>query len=208
MIISKDNYETMLFDLTITDDLRGRLNNQDELLVEYNRMFSFLQYSEYMNNVYIENSITSIFINLLFEQHPFFENIKDELIITTSKTSIMGHYGRNEEENWHKDNILFPKEKTNNLIITWNGNGTSCLTQLENDVITTLANDFIKQGRVDYENYPTPYTYPIHPITSFHSKNSNEMKILSMTGKSTFHKRNPLCDTDINNIRYVLNIYY
>ena len=198
----------MLFDLTITDELRERLNNQDELLVEYNRRFGFLYYDKYMKNEYVENSITSIFINLIFEQHPFFENIKNELIITTSKTSIMTHYGNNGEGNWHKDNILFPEEKTNNLIISWNGNGTSCLPQEESDDITMLANEFLKQQRTDYNNYPSPYTYPIHPITSFHSKTSNEMKILSMNGKTIFHKRNPLSDTDINDIRYVLNIYY
>jgi hypothetical protein len=198
----------MLFDLTITDELRERLNNQDELLVEYNKIFDFVKYGEYVEKIYREDSITSMFLELLFDQHPFFENIKNDLIITTSKSSIMSHTGKNGEGNWHKDNILFPKQKTNNLIITWNGNGTSSLTQSENDDITMLANEFIKQNRIDYENYPTPYTYPIHPITSFHSKNSNEMKILSMTGKTTFHKRNPLCDTDINNIRYVLNIYY
>jgi hypothetical protein len=198
----------MLFDLTITNDLRERLNNQDELLVEYNRRFGFLQYTEYMNNEYIENSITSIFINLLLDQHPFFENIKNELIITTSKSSIMSHNGLNGEGNWHKDNILFPKEKTNNLIISWNGNGTSCLTKEESDTITLLGDDFIKQKRTDYDNYPYPHTYPTHPITYYYSTDSNEMKIFSMNGKKIFHRRNPLDESDIGNIRYVLNIYY
>ena len=198
----------MLFDLTITDELRERLNNQDELLVEYNRIFDFVKYSEYVEKIYREDSITSIFLELLFEQHPFFENIKDDLIITTSKSSIMSHNGKNGEGNWHKDNILFPSEKENNLIISWNGNGTSCLTKEESDTITLLGDDFIKQKRTDYENYPYPHTYPIHPITSYYSTDSNEMKILSMNGKKIFHRRNPLYESDIGNIRYVLNIYY
>jgi hypothetical protein len=198
----------MLFDLTITDELRERLNNQDELLVEYNRKFGFVRYDEYLEKIHIENSITSIFIELLFQQHPFFENIKNDLIVTTSKSSIMSHNGLNGEGNWHKDNILFPTEKENNLIISWNGNGTSCLTKGESDNITLLANDFIKKQRTDYHNYPTPYTYPIHPLTSYYSTDSNEMKILSMNGKQIFHRRNPLDETDINTIRYVLNIYY
>jgi len=201
-------YQTMLFDLTITDELRERLNNQDELLEEYNRKFDFVKYDEYVEKIYRENSITSIFIELLFAQQPFFESIKNDLIITTSKSSIMTHNGLNGEGNWHKDNILFPSEKENNLIISWNGNGTSSLTKEESDKITLLANEFIKQQRTDYHNYPSPHTYPIHPINSYHSKDSNEMKILSMNGKKIFHRRNPLYDTDIGDIRYVLNIYY
>lgn len=197
----------MLFELTITDELRERLNNQDELLEEYNRKFDFIKYDEYLEHIR-ENSITSMFIELLFAQQPFFKNIKSDLIITTSKSSIMSHHGLNGESNWHKDNILFPNDKTNNLIISWNGNGTSCLTNEESDNITNLANDFIKQQREDYHNFPSPYTYPIHPINSHYSKDSNEMKILSMNGKTTFHRRNPLYDEDIGNIRYVLNIYY
>lgn len=185
----------MLYDLTITDELRERLNNQDEL-------FDFMPYSEYVEKIHRENSITSIFIELLFE------SIKNDLIITTSKSSIMTHHGLNGEGNWHKDNILFPREKENNLIISWNGNGTSCLTKEESDNITLLASDFIKQQRTDYHNYPYPDTYPTHPINSFYSKDSNEMKILSMNGKKIFHRRNPLYDTDIGDIRYVLNIYY
>jgi hypothetical protein len=198
----------MLFDLTITDELRERLNNQDELLVEYNKKFDFIQYDEYVMGKCVENSITDTFIKLLFEQHPFFEFIKNELISTTSKSSIMTTHGLNGEGNWHKDNILFPREKENNLIISWNGNGTSCLSKTESDTITLLANDFIIQQRVDYKNYPSPHTYPIHPINSYYSKNSNEMKILSMNGKTIFHRRNPLYDSDIGDIRYVLNIYY
>ena len=198
----------MLFDLTITDELRERLNNQDELAVEYNKKIDFITYDEYIEKEYIENSITSIFLELLFTQQPFFENIKSDLIITTSKSSIMTHHGLNGEGNWHKDNILFPSNKTNNLIISWNGNGTSCIPKEESDDITRLADDFIKQQRHDYHNFPTPDTYPIHPINSHYSKHSNEMKILSMNGKTIFHRRNPLYDTDIGNIRYVLNVYY
>jgi hypothetical protein len=198
----------MLFDLTITDELRERLNNQDELLVEYNRKFDFMKYDEYLEKLYTEDSITSIFIKLLFEQHPYFENIKNDLIITTSKSSRMTHYGLNGEGNWHKDNILFPREKENNLIISWNGNGTSCLTKQESDNITLLANDFIKQDRTDYDNFPSPHTYPIHPIQSYYATDTNEMKILSMNGKKIFHRRNPLNDSDIGRIRYALNIYY
>jgi hypothetical protein len=198
----------MLFDLTITDELRERLNNQDELLVEYNRKFDFIQYDEYVKEKCVENSITDTFIKLLFEQQPFFENIKNELIITTSKSSVMTSYGLNGESNWHKDNILFPREKENNLIISWNGNGTSCLSKTESDTITLLANEFIKQQRTDYHNYPSPHTYPIHPINSYYSKHSNDMKILSMNGKTIFHRRNPLDESDIGDIRYVLNIYY
>lgn len=198
----------MLFDLTITDELRERLNNQDELNIEYSRRFNFMTYDEYIEKEYPENSITTIFLELLFTQQPFFENIKHDLIITTLKSSIMTEQGLNGESNWHKDNILFPNNKTNNLIISWNGNGTSCLPKAESDNITRLANDFIKQQRDDYENFPTPYTYPIHPINSYYSKVSNEMKILSMNGKTIFHRRNPLYDIDIGYIRYVLNIYY
>jgi hypothetical protein len=198
----------MLFDLTITDELRERLNNQDEVLVEYNRKFDFVKYGEYVEKIYREDSITSKFLELLFEQHPFFENIKNDLIITTSKSSIMSHHGLNGEGNWHKDNILFPNEKENNLIISWNGNGTSCLTKEESDNITLLGDEFIKQERTDYDNYPYPHTYPINPINSHYSTDSNEMKILSMNGKKLFHRRNPLDESDIGNIRYVLNIYY
>jgi hypothetical protein len=176
--------------------------------VEYNRKFNFLQYGDYMKHKHVENSITSIFISLLFEQHPIFENMKNELIITTSKSSIMTTHGINGEGNWHKDNILFPIEKENNLIISWNGNGTSCLSKTESDTITSLANEFIEQQRSDYHNYPSPHTYPINPISSYYSKNSNEMKILSMNGKTIFHRRNPLYESDIGDIRYVLNIYY
>ena len=198
----------MLYDLTITDELRERLNNQDELLEEYNRKFDFMKYDEYVEKIYRENSITSIFIELLFEQQPFFESIKNDLIITTSKSSIMTHHGLNGEGNSHKDNILFPREKENNLIISWNGNGTSCLSSEENDSITLLSEEFIKQGRTDYDNYPSPYTIPINPINYYYSKDTNEMKILSMSGKKTLHRRNSLDDTDIGKIRYVLNIYY
>jgi hypothetical protein len=173
----------MLFDLTITDELRERLNNQDELNTEYSRRFDFMTYDGYIEKEYLENSITTTFIELLFTQQPFFENIKHDLIITTLKSSIMTEQGLN-------------------------GNGTSCLPKAESDNITRLANDFIKQQRVDYENFPTPYTYPIHPINSYYSKVSNEMKILSMNGKTIFHRRNPLYDIDIGYIRYVLNIYY
>ena len=66
----------------------------------------------------------------------------------------------------------------------------------------------MKQERTDYQNYPTPYTMPIHPINSYYSKDTNEMKLLSMNGKSIFHRRNSLDDIHIGDIRYVLNIYY
>ena len=66
----------MLYDLTITDELRERLNNQDELLDEYNRKFDFVKFSEYVERFYIENSITDSFLKLLFEQQPFFKNIR------------------------------------------------------------------------------------------------------------------------------------
>jgi len=198
----------MLFDLTITDELRERLNSQEELLVEYNKKFDFISYREYMERHHVENSITSEFLKILFSQHPFFDGIKDEIIITTSKSSVMTTYGLSGEGNWHIDNILFPIEKENNLIISWNGNGTSCLLKEESDNIFRLKEDFIKQNRTDYHNLPSPYTYPIHPISSQYSVDSNEMKILSMKGKSIFHRRNELNDDDIGCIRYVLNIYY
>lgn len=198
----------MLYDLTITDELRDRLNNQEELLVEFNKKFGFISYKQYTQRKDVENSITTEFLNILFSQYPFFHDIKDEIIITTSKSSVMTTYGLAGEGHWHIDNILFPIEKENNLIISWNGTGTSCLPQEESDNIFRLKNDFIRKNRTDYHNLPSPYTYPIHPIESHYSVDSNEMKILSMKGKSVFHRRNPLNDDDIGVIRYVLNIYY
>lgn len=198
----------MLYDLTITDELRERLNNQEELLVEYNKKFGFISYKQYMERNDIETSITTEFLNIFFSQHTFLDDIKDEIIITTSKSSVMTTYGLSGEGNWHIDNILFPIEKENNLIISWNGTGTSCLPQEESDNIFRLKDDFIRENRTDYHNLPSPYTYPIHPIESHYSVDSNEMKILSMKGKTVFHRRNPLNDDDIGAIRYVLNIYY
>ena len=198
----------MLYELSITDELRERLNNQNEICFEYNNRIPFVSYREYISTYCQSGSITSEFIRLLFEQHPEFEEKKDSLIITTSRTCIMDHYGQNGECNWHTDNIKFPLDKTMNLIITWNGKGTSCLPAHQSYDIDRLRDNFIKQNRTDYDNFPSPYNYPITPISSYHSPLSNQMTLLSMAGKSVLHCRNPISKTDIGRYRYVLNIYY
>lgn len=120
----------------------------------------------------------------------------------------MSQYGKSGEANWHIDNIEFPIDKTMNLIITWNGQGTSCLPTHQSKEIERLRNEFIKQNNTDYDNIPSPYNYPITPISSYHSPSSNQMTLLSMAGKNILHRRNPIPETDIGRYRYVLNIYY
>lgn len=198
----------MLYDLTITDELRERLNNQHEICHEFDNQIPFVTYDTYISSYHMEGSITSEFIRLLFEQHPEFEERKSSLIITTSKCCKISQYGLNGESNWHIDNINFPSNKKMNLIISWNGQGTSCLPKKESELLESLTREFIQQQRTDYENRPTPYNYPIHPISSYHSTESNHMTLLSMEGKRVLHRRNPINETDIGVYRYVLNIYY
>ena len=198
----------MLYDLVITDELLDRLNNHDEIKYEYDNKIPFVYYDEYISSYHKDGSITSEFIRLLFEQHPDFENIKHSFIITTTKCCIMKLYGISGEYNWHRDNIEFPSNRKMNLIITWNGRGTSCLPIEQSDTIKRLTDAFIEENRSDYENLPTPYNFPITPISSHHSPLFNHMTILSMAGKQVLHRRNPLHETDIGRYRYVLNIYY
>jgi hypothetical protein len=198
----------MLFELTITDELREMLNNQDELHKECTNKIDFMPYHRYTTICKEENSITTQFLNLLFSQHTFFNDMKDDLIITTSKSGIMTTNGLNGEGNWHKDNILFPNEKQNNLIITWNGNGTSCLSEEDTKWITDIQTEFILSDRTDYDNYPKIDDIDLKYITSHYSVDSNHMKLLSTKGKEIFHRRNPLNESDIGKLRYVLNIYY
>ena len=120
----------------------------------------------------------------------------------------MKQYGISGECNWHRDNIEFPSNRRMNLIITWNGRGTSCLPMEQSDTIKRLTDAFIEENRTDYENITTPYNFPITPISSHHSPLSNHMTILSMAGKQVLHRRNSLLETDIGQYRYVLNIYY
>lgn len=198
----------MLYELNITDELRERLNNQDEICYEYQNRIPFVTYDKYMNYYYKENSITSEFIRLLFEQHPQFESKKGDIIISTSKTCIIDEYGGNGECNWHIDNIGFPSTQRMNLIISWNGQGTSCIPVHQSDVIRSMGDKFINENRTDYENFPTVYNYPNTPIQSYYSPDSNRMILLAMAGKRVLHRRNPILESDIGLYRYVLNIYY
>lgn len=71
----------MLYELTITDELRERLNNQDEICYECNNPIRFVSYQEYISSYREAGSITSEFIRLLFEQHPEFEEKKIVLLL-------------------------------------------------------------------------------------------------------------------------------
>lgn len=77
----------------------------------------------------------------MFEQFPEYDKIRNKMIISTFRTSILANNGgMNGETSWHMDNILFPGDKNRNLLITW-GVGTDALSISNSERISDLVDD-------------------------------------------------------------------
>jgi hypothetical protein len=133
--------ETILIDIPLTTTIRELLNNQTAIQAEMLLNVTELPYTEYIKFLKEKKEngedapfITEKILKQLFDNFPNLGRIRNELIISTFRTSLLTPSGLNGETNMHKDNILFPNSTNRNLLITW-GLGTEGATLLATDFL-------------------------------------------------------------------------
>lgn len=150
-----NNLDTQTIEIKLTDNIRTLLNDQKKIEEEMKFNVTELIYNEFVSYVNRQlqdqrqpTCITYLLLKQLFEQYPELDRIKDTIIISTFRTSFTRDGGLNGESNFHIDNILFPRNKDRNLIITW-GLGTEAFTIESSSFITKLNHEIL---RIHYAN--------------------------------------------------------
>lgn len=223
--MNKGSEETINIQLRLTEELRTLLNNQETIKYESTLGCTQVPFYTYENNIMSETIITKRIFELLFQQYNQFQKIKDKLIVSTFRTTIIGPYGLNGETGFHRDNILFPGDCNRNLIITW-GPGTEALclddsikwSALRDEIIDEMwaikdmkeQNDFsnyVQENILDVEKYIAKNNLKV--IKSESPNADGNITALIMSGTKVLHRRAP-CDEAIidKKYRYVLNIYF
>lgn len=221
--MNKGSEETINLQLVLTTELRKLLNNQHAIQLESKigvKEMPFFEYEEMMSLTIVTKHI----FQLLFDQYPQFEKIKNKLIVSTFRTGLIGPYGLNGEINYHSDNILFPNNCNRNLIITW-GPGTEALG-LSDSIKWTMMRDKLmekmwsiknideqdhfaqmQENLIDVEKYILDNKLNVFKSSS--PDINGNINALIMSGKKVLHRREPVDEAVINKVyRYVLNIYF
>ena len=218
----KGNKETITIEFKVDDELRALLSQEgirDEM--QYN--VTEIPYDKYISGpITSKSKITNKILKSLFEQFPEYDKIRNKIIISTFRTSILANDGgMNGETNWHMDNILFPGDKNRNLLITW-GVGTDALTISNSERIKDLKDKVMeryRQRKITMEEIfpkdgppmiePDYYLKPEDIIGSESPMATGNIKALIISGKEVFHRRQVIKDESLyGKYRYALNIYY
>lgn len=220
----------MTIELKLDDDFRKDLNNQANIQNEMRFNVVEVPFKEYMKNEHTSTApITTKILKLLFEQYPEYKALSekkegDGLIISTFRTTVLTPSGINGESNWHTDNILFPRRKNRNLLITW-GPGTEALSyedsrkyNLDYEEYRNIAKtaktqeDIIKYGEMYFDEFEPEKYVENRKLKIYKSESPNaegNITALIITGTDVLHRRAPADQKNIGTLfRYALNIYY
>jgi len=218
--IVENPLETRTIEIVLNDKIRDVLNNQEKIIYETQYNVSMMKYKHYITEykkslsreLYdnFENNITNTLLRLLFQQHPFFEKKKNEIIISTFRTALMTQGGLNGEVRFHMDNMLFPQENNMNCCISWGGVGTQAHTiqksreynekrellveNREYHLVREFSDEFLGDGY----------------ISSAGPDVNQNITALLVCGKEVMHRREPAPEYmyETPHYRYMLNVYY
>jgi hypothetical protein len=131
----------------------------------------YLKYIETMSLIDGGNTnITNQLLTQLFKTHPEFDRIKETLILSTFRTSLITDTGLNGETQFHIDEYFFPREKDSNLIITW-GVGTESATIDLSQLVQRVRQKIIETKYTNWNNLirftDNIFAYPLNTIEPY-----------------------------------------
>jgi len=197
-----NTYETQLLTIVIPPELRDMLNNgqveqesKDSKEINTKSKITYDNYRSFMETKGWGNSITSKFLDLIFQQYPIFERIKDKIRITTRRTCNVIMSEPDGAHDWHVDGNATPYGDRN-FIINW-GLGTKCCL-LADSLLLTNIKDAIRVKKL-YKEFESLFEFqsyilnnPEIPIELFISESnfSEIFKEVVMDEKNKLEQEN------------------
>jgi hypothetical protein len=217
--VSENPLETRTIEIVLNDNIREVLNNQEKIFYETQYNVYMMKYTDYIT-VYkntlsdelfdnFENNITNTLLRLLFQQYPFFEKNKNEIIISTFRTAIMERGGLNGEVSFHIDNISFPEDMNMNCCISWGGVGTQAHTLQKSREYFKKKEIIIEKREFHlYKKFVDEFLGEGYISSAGPNQNQNITALL-VCGKEAMHRREPAPEIMYETpfCRYLLNVY-